>query len=169
MTEPMTTEQVAQGAAGTHPQGPPPEPAVETPSDTENAVEATTSPAPATQPGGGAPPDTEMQRPSSDAAGDNAGGRDRPEGAGAEGLLRDSGAFVERWNGIQVTFVDEPRQAVERADTLVAEVIQELARVFAEERQRLETAWSGGESVSTEDLRQALQRYRAFFQTLLRS
>jgi hypothetical protein len=87
----------------------------------------------------------------------------------APALLEDGGGYLERWNEIQATFVDEPRRAVERADKLVEEVIQQLARVFADERTRLEAAWSGGGEVSTEDLRVALQRYRDFFQTLLRS
>jgi capsid protein len=84
-------------------------------------------------------------------------------------LLANNADFIARWTAIQTTFVDEPRMAVEQADTLVAEVIRELARVFAEERSRLEGAWSQGTDVSTEDLRQALQRYRDFFQTLLRN
>ncbi|MBV8301391.1 MAG: hypothetical protein JOY68_05675 [Candidatus Dormibacteraeota bacterium] len=87
----------------------------------------------------------------------------------AVGLLTDSSGFMEQWQAIQGMFVDEPRQAVERADALVAEVIQQLARNFADERQRLETEWAGGKDVSTEDLRLSLQRYREFFQTLLRS
>jgi hypothetical protein len=33
-----------------------------------------------------------------------------------------------RWQEIQVGFVDEPRQALERADKLIAEVIQQLVR-----------------------------------------
>jgi hypothetical protein len=39
--------------------------------------------------------------------------------------------------------------------------------VFAEERSRLEPQWDSGDSVSTEALRVALQRYRAFFDRLL--
>ncbi len=89
--------------------------------------------------------------------------------AGTRGLLGDSAGFSQRWDAIQATFVDEPRQAVERADALVREVIEQLARVFGDERQRLEAAWSGGSQVSTEDLRQTLQRYRDFFQALVRS
>lgn len=84
-------------------------------------------------------------------------------------LLANNAEFMARWTAIQTTFVDEPRTAVEQADTLVAEVIRELARVFAEERGQLEGAWSRGTDVSTEDLRQALQRYRDFFHLLLRS
>jgi hypothetical protein len=72
-----------------------------------------------------------------------------------------------RWHEIQGSFVDEPRKAVERADELVATVVNRLARSFADERTRLEGDWSKGRDVSTEDLRQALQRYRSFFDRLL--
>jgi hypothetical protein len=63
--------------------------------------------------------------------------------------------------------VDEPKPSVERADQLVASVILKLAQVFAEERSKLESNWSKGGEVSTEDLRQALRRYRSFFDRLL--
>jgi hypothetical protein len=56
---------------------------------------------------------------------------------------------------------------VQEADTLVAELLQELARGFNEARGRLEEQWSRGDDVSTEDLRLALQRYRSFFERLL--
>src|SRR5690349_20277746 len=72
-----------------------------------------------------------------------------------------------RWQEIQGSFVDEPRQSVERADELVATVISRLAQSFADERAKLEGDWSRGRDVSTEDLRQALQRYRSFFDRLL--
>ena len=75
--------------------------------------------------------------------------------------------FHKRWTDIQTAFVDEPRHAVEQADELVAEVIKRLADSFARERSRLEGQWSRGDNVSTEDLRVALQRYRAFFDRLL--
>jgi hypothetical protein len=92
----------------------------------------------------------------------------RASGQGSP-LLADNAGFTARWAAIQTTFVDEPRTAVESADALVAEVMSELARTFAEERARLEGAWSRGTDVSTEDLRQVLQRYRDFFHLLLRS
>jgi hypothetical protein len=76
--------------------------------------------------------------------------------------------FHKRWTEIQTAFVDEPRRAVERADELVAEVIKRLANSFAQERSRLEGQWGRGDNVSTEDLRVALQRYRAFFDRLLK-
>jgi hypothetical protein len=75
--------------------------------------------------------------------------------------------FHKRWTDIQTAFVDEPRRAVERADELVAQVIKRLADGFAQEPSRLEGQWGRGDNVSTEDLRVALQRYRAFFDRLL--
>ena len=42
-----------------------------------------------------------------------------------------------------------------------------LAKVFADERSKLEQQWSRGNEVSTDDLRVGLQRYRSFFQRLL--
>jgi len=75
--------------------------------------------------------------------------------------------FNSRWDAIQVGFVDEPRQAVQEADELMASAMHRLAEVFAEERARLEEQWDRGDSVSTEDLRVALQRYRSFFRRLL--
>lgn len=72
-----------------------------------------------------------------------------------------------RWSDIQAGFVDEPRHAVEQADQLVAQTIQRLAQVFADERGKLEQQWAKGGDVSTEDLRVGLQRYRSFFSRLL--
>ena len=75
--------------------------------------------------------------------------------------------FQQRWKEIQTRFVDQPREAVEDADSLVANLMQQLADGFAKERERLEAQWGRGEDISTEDLRVALQRYRTFFQRLL--
>src|SRR3954471_17977645 len=72
-----------------------------------------------------------------------------------------------RWEAIQVRFVDDPRNAVEEADALVASTMQQLADGFASAREDLEGQWSRGEDISTEDLRVALQRYRSFFRRLL--
>ena len=72
-----------------------------------------------------------------------------------------------RWKEIQTNFVDEPRKAVEQADSLVASAMKRLAEVFAEERSNLEKQWDRGDNVSTEDLRVAFQRYRTFFDRLL--
>jgi hypothetical protein len=75
--------------------------------------------------------------------------------------------YRSRWGGIQTGFVDEPRKAVEQADTLVAELMARLADTFAEERRKLEAQWEKADKVSTEDLRLAMRRYRSFFERLL--
>jgi hypothetical protein len=72
-----------------------------------------------------------------------------------------------RWDDIQTGFVDEPRSAVERADSLVASTMQQLAEAFSKEREKLEQQWDCGDNISTEDLRMAFQRYRSFFRRLL--
>jgi hypothetical protein len=79
----------------------------------------------------------------------------------------DAEAFRARWTDVQHGFVDAPRQAVAQADGLVAELMQHLAKTFADERGRLEGQWDQGGDVSTEDLRTAFQRYRLFFERLL--
>jgi hypothetical protein len=78
------------------------------------------------------------------------------------------GDFRSQWGHIQTGFVDEPRRTVEDADKLVAAVMQRLAEGFANERSGLEKQWDRGDNVSTEDLRVALQRYRSFFDRLLK-
>ena len=80
----------------------------------------------------------------------------------------DAKNFQSRWDAVQVSFVDEPRRAVEQADTLVAEALKRQAEIFAAARADLEAQWTKGEDVSTEDLRQALQRYRTFFARVLK-
>ena len=97
---------------------------------------------------------------------------DRPSGPQANGGLIDGqemDRYSAQWVSIQAAFVDEPKKAVEEADRLVEEMIQNLSKMFADERHKLEAQWSRGDSASTEDLRVALQRYRQFFQSLLRT
>ena len=96
-----------------------------------------------------------------------------------------AGQLRERWIAIQTEFVDSPRDAVEKADSLVAETLKQLTETFARERDALEAGWSkrqspetagerdrtgtgaGAEEPSTEELRQAIRRYRSFFNRLL--
>jgi hypothetical protein len=75
--------------------------------------------------------------------------------------------FTSRWQEVQTSFVDQPREAVAEADALVADLMQRLAASFSQERERLEAQWDRGDDVSTEDLRVALTRYRSFFDRLL--
>ena len=80
---------------------------------------------------------------------------------------QDMQGFRSRWEAIQIGFVDSPRDAAQQADGLVAELMKRLAESFAQAKSDLEQQWSRGENVSTEDLRQALRRYRSFFDRLL--
>jgi hypothetical protein len=77
-------------------------------------------------------------------------------------------SFRSRWERVQGSFVDEPRESVEKADDLVSDLVGRLTNGFAETRSGLEEQWKKGEEASTEDLRVALTRYRAFFQRLLK-
>ena len=97
----------------------------------------------------------------------DAGTADTATKAGHLLAADDAEAFRARWTDVQHGFVDAPRQAVAQADGLVAELMQHLAKTFADERGRLEGQWDQGDDVSTEDLRTAFQRYRLFFERLL--
>jgi len=94
---------------------------------------------------------------------------DRVEDARHQPLFNGSEGeqFRGKWTDIQASFVDEPRRAVEQADSLVAEVMQRLAQGFANERKTLEQQWDRGGETDTEELRLALRRYRSFFDRLL--
>ncbi|HEY0887648.1 MAG TPA: hypothetical protein VGE20_20315 [Ramlibacter sp.] len=72
--------------------------------------------------------------------------------------------FKEQWDEVQIGFVDDPAQAVRRADELVAQVMKNLAETFADERANVESQMDQGD---TELMRVALRRYRSFFQRLL--
>lgn len=78
-------------------------------------------------------------------------------------------AESERWQQIQAEFVDDPRKAVGDAHALVGDMVQQIVDTFTRERNDLESQWSKGDDVSTEDLRQCLQHYREFFARLLPS
>ncbi|HSV44326.1 MAG TPA: hypothetical protein VLJ58_00935 [Ramlibacter sp.] len=97
----------------------------------------------------------------------------RPEGAQAEPLAAlfdpDIAAnFHTRWSEVQIGFVDDPRQAVKKADELVAQVMTSLAESFAQQRASIEADVNTGDKASTENLRVALRRYRSFFERLLK-
>jgi hypothetical protein len=113
--------------------------------------------------------------PSPEATADSSGARDEARGsdAGAEDEIpqllseEDEEGFRARWQEVQSKFVDDPRDAVNTADALVADVMQRLAATFADHKQELEGQWNRGEQADTEDLRLALRHYRSFFNRLL--
>lgn len=74
--------------------------------------------------------------------------------------------YRHRWEGLKASFVDEPRGAVRDANELVGHVLDDVAELFATQRADLERDLRN-EGADTEQLRQALNRYRAFFDRLL--
>jgi hypothetical protein len=75
--------------------------------------------------------------------------------------------FRTRWRELQADFVDDPAKAVHGADKLVDEVLESLTQTLAKHKQGLAGGWKdGGE---TEELRQALRKYRSFLDQLLKT
>ena len=66
-----------------------------------------------------------------------------------------------RWHEIQAMFVDDPRSSAEMAAELIDESVQALVASVREEQDSLLAAWNG-ENSGTEELRTAVQHYRAF-------
>jgi hypothetical protein len=107
-------------------------------------------------------------RPRSDVAGTvdaSAGVSDAMEGSSLIAPDR-SADYRARWSVVQGDFIDEPRKAVNDADSMVGEILDQLADTFRQQRQNLEQNWTDDKS-TTEDLRIALRRYRTFFDRLL--
>ena len=75
--------------------------------------------------------------------------------------------FRSRWDAVQSSFVDDPKQAVRQGDELVTQVMKSLTETFSNERSRLEGQRDQSDKASTENLRVALRRYRSFFERLL--
>jgi hypothetical protein len=98
-------------------------------------------------------------------------GRDRQAdtGAGQRTTLIEpdrAESYNSRWTELKSEFVDDPRGAVRGANELVGEVLDDLEELFRRQRADLEHGLDS-EQTTTEDLRQALGRYRSFFARLL--
>ena len=66
----------------------------------------------------------------------------------------------QQWPAIQAMFVDDPKGSVQRAAGAADEVAKAFVATIEREQAALRAAWEN--DASTEDLRTALQRYRAF-------
>lgn len=81
----------------------------------------------------------------------------------------------DRWHGIQTDFIDDPRLAVEQAETLVEQVSTQLTAAITAQRTQLRGRWqSGGPGsaaddggTATEVLRTVLQEYRRVLNRML--
>jgi hypothetical protein len=78
-----------------------------------------------------------------------------------------TGSYQDRWGAIQAGFIDDPRRTVESASALVAEIWDETVRAITDEREGVEGRWQSTES-STDDLRAAMQDYRALYARFIR-
>ena len=73
--------------------------------------------------------------------------------------IPDAQAYIQRFEAVQAEFIDEPRRAVEKAETLVSEAIDRMMDSLKEELHRSRTRNDGGGD-ETEQLRIAMKRYR---------
>lgn len=96
---------------------------------------------------------------------------------GAEGaptdrsLLRPEGrdALSQRMQQAVTDFVEDPRLAVEEADSAFDRIVSDLTEALEERRRELRASWKGLDTAGrTEELRLALQGYRDSGEQLLR-
>ncbi|NUW34511.1 hypothetical protein HTZ77_24160 [Nonomuraea sp. SMC257] len=80
---------------------------------------------------------------------------------------RDPAEVQARWRELQAGFVDDPGDAVKRADGLVGEVVEELTSALTSRTGELRQRWSGSDDHDTEQLRLALREYRTVLERLL--
>jgi len=86
-----------------------------------------------------------------------------PEPGPAQGA--DSVSAAGRWTEIQAMFVDDPRASVELAADLVDDSLEAFVASARQLQGSLRSTW-GGSDADTEQLRKALQHYRAFWRHL---
>ncbi|GAA2915626.1 hypothetical protein GCM10010517_81680 [Streptosporangium fragile] len=86
---------------------------------------------------------------------------------GTRGLLfeQDAAEVRRRWQEVQASFVDDPRDSVERADALLDEVVRAFRSALEARTAELRGRWK--DSGDTEHLRTALRDYRATLEQLL--
>jgi hypothetical protein len=107
------------------------------------------------QPVAAGTPDAAVSAPPGD------GGRGPVSGPPGAGIP--AAALAEQqWPAIQAMFVDDPRGSVQRAAGAADQVLKALVASLEREQAALGTSWENGTEPTTEDLRTALQQYRAF-------
>jgi hypothetical protein len=101
----------------------------------------------------------------------------------------DLARYTGAWTDAQEAFIDDPQAAVRQAEQIIGDLLAEVgypaqdrdrqlvlasvdhAEGLSEYRQGLElaheSAGDGGETTSTEAMRQAMQHYRVFFEDIL--
>ena len=74
--------------------------------------------------------------------------------------------FRDRWQRVQMRFVDDPRAAADEARSLVDDVLNALHDGLNNQRGSLD-GWQSGQPDDTEQLRVAIRRYRDFMDRML--
>jgi hypothetical protein len=94
----------------------------------------------------------------------------RPDPAHAAGTPlfdQDPDEVRRRWQEVQAGFVDDPRDSVERADSLLDEITTSLRTALETRTAELQGRWKNSDQNDTEQLRTALRDYRAMLEQLL--
>ncbi|MFC4120460.1 hypothetical protein [Nonomuraea zeae] len=73
----------------------------------------------------------------------------------------------DRWRDLQACFVDDPRDAVQLADSLLGEVTASVHQALQSRISELQDLWKNAEHHDTEQLRLALRSYRDVMHRLL--
>ena len=73
--------------------------------------------------------------------------------------------LLGQWTEIQLSFVDDPRGAVQDSEVLIAEIAATIQRAFQERSRALAAGWNVASD--TEELRLALWHYRSFVDVVL--
>ncbi|MFI7704677.1 hypothetical protein [Nonomuraea sp. NPDC049480] len=80
---------------------------------------------------------------------------------------QDPAQVQARWRDLQASFVDDPGEAVQRADGLVGEVVESLTSSLTSRTNALRDRWKDTATPDTEQLRLALRDYRTVLERLL--
>jgi hypothetical protein len=99
-----------------------------------------------------------------------AGSEETPAHAAPEEVAlfdQDPAQVQARWRDLQVSFVDDPSEAVRRADALVGEVVEALTSSLTSRTNALREHWKDAEAADTERLRLSLRDYRSVLERLL--
>jgi hypothetical protein len=90
--------------------------------------------------------------------------------AASAALVVHGAELHDDWARIQSAFVDDPRGSVSQAADLVSQVTSSLVNALQERERTLRGAWDshGDQGPDTENLRNALRDYRAFFEMLIK-
>ena len=87
-------------------------------------------------------------------------------GTGPSRFMVDAASLRERWERVQVGFVDDPRRAVEEAHAMVSSAVVELQAEIDRQRAELGDPWRD-DTTSTDALRSAFRGYRDLFDRVL--